>query len=293
LAKKIANVELEIIPVDLDYYRSISKKVEEIFEKYDQYYWMKGLDEGFLDLTNYLENNPKISVDAAVANVRNDVFKNTGLTCSAGIGSNTLISKLRTDFNKPNGQFRMESDEKEVLEYIRSLKVRVIPGIGKEREAILNMAFGIYTMKDVYEKREFLPVHFRPAALKIFARALAGVGELTGVEKSMEKKSENADSYTCSVTFSPTSSLYNIQKVILPVCTKLSEKLVETDKKCKKLSIEVKTNDLLVHSTQIQFPNSISNNENLLLGAKELVSQLLNNKAEKLCYLSITVTEFS
>ena len=52
-----------------------------------------------------------------VKELRSKIEKATdGLTASAGIAPNTLLAKVCSDFNKPNGQYEL-TGEKEVSEF--------------------------------------------------------------------------------------------------------------------------------------------------------------------------------
>ena len=61
------------------------------------------LDEAYMNLTPYLERT-KMTAEAAIAQMREEVKTETGLTVSAGCGPNTMIAKIAADFNKPDGQ---------------------------------------------------------------------------------------------------------------------------------------------------------------------------------------------
>ena len=105
-------------------------------------------------------------IESAVSEMRAKVEEKTKLTCSAGIGPNSLIAKIGSDYNKPNGQFRVQNDPEEVLEFIRKLDVRKAPGIGKRTEAILSLAYSIKSVADLFEKRHLLPIGFKGLAVK-------------------------------------------------------------------------------------------------------------------------------
>ena len=94
----------------------------------------------------------------------------------AGIGPNGLVSKIASDLNKPNGQFRVESSRESILNFIRPLPVRKIPFIGKMTTALLYEAFEIETVQQLYEKRAILPFGFKKASLQHFARVICGDG---------------------------------------------------------------------------------------------------------------------
>ena len=74
--------------------------------------------------------------------MRKEIFQKTNLTCSAGIAATKILAKICSDKNKPNGQFYLPHDRKEMLTFVSNLNVRKIPGIGEVTERMLN-AIGI------------------------------------------------------------------------------------------------------------------------------------------------------
>jgi len=58
------------------------------------------------------------------AELRAKVTAATGLTCSVGIGPNTMLAKIASDRHKPNGQFVIESTREAVLDFLRDLPIR-------------------------------------------------------------------------------------------------------------------------------------------------------------------------
>lgn len=63
--------------------------------------------------------------------MRYRVFKETQLTCSVGLGPNTMLAKVASDINKPNGQYELPDDPTALKEFVHSLSLRKVPGIGK------------------------------------------------------------------------------------------------------------------------------------------------------------------
>ena len=94
--------------------------------------------------------------------------------------------------NKPNGQFRVANDPDQVEEFVQKLPVRKMFGIGKVSAFILNEAFGISTVKDLYLKRHLLPFAFKKASLENYLHYMIGAGstvvdgtEDDGIQKSI------------------------------------------------------------------------------------------------------------
>ena len=60
------------------------------------------------------------------AEIRDLIYKETGLTCCAGIGPSKLLAKLVGEVHKPNMQTTIFPEKAE--EFLSSLRVRKIPG---------------------------------------------------------------------------------------------------------------------------------------------------------------------
>ncbi|NDI16623.1 MAG: DNA polymerase IV, partial [Verrucomicrobia bacterium] len=57
------------------------------------------LDEAYLDVTNH----PTLLATQIAKQIREAVFSELGITCSAGVAPNKLVAKIASDMNKPNG----------------------------------------------------------------------------------------------------------------------------------------------------------------------------------------------
>ncbi|TNN18129.1 DNA polymerase kappa subunit [Schistosoma japonicum] len=91
----------------------------------------------------------------AVREMRFRIFCATRLTCSAGIGPNTLIAKIASDWIKPCGQYEILNTLEAVDKFMQTMPVRKVPGIGYVTERRLD-AFGIKMCGDLIEKRGLL-----------------------------------------------------------------------------------------------------------------------------------------
>lgn len=118
---------LTLIPPKFEKYEAVSKIVREIFLEFTPHVQMLSLDEGYLDVTDCKHFNGSATLIAK--KIKNEIFKRTGLTASAGVAHNKMLAKIASDWNKPNGLFCI--DPKDVSEFIKILPLRKIPGIGK------------------------------------------------------------------------------------------------------------------------------------------------------------------
>jgi DNA polymerase kappa len=96
-----------------------------------------------------------------------------GLTCSAGVAPNFMLAKIASDRNKPDGQLLIGSDHEAVVNFLHPLATRKVSGIGRVTEKTLN-AFGVQTVRDLYEQRALVRFLFQPASAKFLLRASLG-----------------------------------------------------------------------------------------------------------------------
>lgn len=128
---------------DYEKYGKVSGEVMEILRSYAAHLEQASIDEAYLDLSHLgnFSNAAKTAED-----IKNKIRKEERLTASIGIGPNKLISKIASDFKKPNGLTIVLPEEAE--KFLEALPVRKIPGIGpKTEEALLKLK--VKSVKDL------------------------------------------------------------------------------------------------------------------------------------------------
>ena len=64
--------------------------------------------------------------EQVVCEMRESIFRATGITASAGIAPNKMLAKVASDLNKPNGQFLVEPTREGVLSFVQDLPIRKV-----------------------------------------------------------------------------------------------------------------------------------------------------------------------
>ncbi|MFT3991479.1 MAG: DNA polymerase IV [Luteolibacter sp.] len=132
---------LMLVPVRFDLYRGVSAYIRAIFGRFTDLIEPLSLDEAYLDVSHLNTRGSAIARE-----IRAQIFEETKLTASAGIGPNKMIAKIASDWHKPNGQ--KEVTEAEVAEFVAALPVGRIWGVGgKMRQKLEGM--GIKTCADL------------------------------------------------------------------------------------------------------------------------------------------------
>jgi DNA polymerase-4 len=139
--------ETIFIKPDFPKYHTYSQKIRSIFFKYTDLVEPLSLDEAYLDVTVNKVN--EVSATRIASAIKKEIVNETGLTASAGVAPNKFVAKIASDFKKPDGLTVVPPEK--VLDFIRPLPVRRIPGIGPKSDEHMSR-LGIRTVADLAEK---------------------------------------------------------------------------------------------------------------------------------------------
>ncbi|KAL2936599.1 DNA polymerase kappa [Bienertia sinuspersici] len=264
IARKLCP-ELIFVPVDFEKYNYYSSLTRKVFQRYDPNFISASLDEAYLDVTEVCRERDLRS-DEVAEEIRQSVFEETGLTCSAGVAPNRLLAKVCSDINKPNGQFILPNDRMAVMTFISSLPIRKIGGIGKVTEHILRSAFEINTCKDLLEKGSFLCAMFSPSLqVNFFLSVGLGLGSTDAPQARLRKSMSNER------TFSATEDEAFLYQKLAELAETLSTDLQMEGLRGRTLTLKLKTACFEVRTRAVTLPKYICSSEDILLHAKKLL----------------------
>uniref|UniRef100_A0A8C8TYI4 DNA polymerase kappa n=1 Tax=Peromyscus maniculatus bairdii TaxID=230844 RepID=A0A8C8TYI4_PERMB len=283
IAKRLCP-QLIIVPPNFDKYRAVSKEVREILAEYDPNFLAMSLDEAYLNITQHLEerqswpedkrryfnkagNSVKTVVVAsnlAASNV--DLLK---LAKPMGIAPNTMLAKVCSDKNKPNGQYQILPSRKAVMDFIKDLPIRKVSGIGKVTEKML-MALGIVTCTELYQQRALLSLLFSETSWHYFLHIALGLGS-TDLARDGERKSMSVER-----TFSEISHTEEQFSLCRELCTELARDLQKEGLKGRTVTIKLKNVNFEVKTRASTVPSALSTAEEIFAIAKELLRTEVN-----------------
>ncbi|BCL60685.1 DNA polymerase IV [Desulfomarina profundi] len=137
-------------------YKEVSLKIMKIFRQYTDLVEPLSLDEAFLDVTVNNTNNPSATLVAE--QIRRQIFRETGLTASAGVSYNKFLAKVASDVHKPNGITTIPPEH--AMDFLSSLPIGKFFGVGKVTEKKMT-DLGIKNGSDLRSwDREKLIIHF-------------------------------------------------------------------------------------------------------------------------------------
>jgi DNA polymerase-4 len=170
-----------LLPTDFDEYRRYSRAFKAAVAELAPVIEDRGIDEIYIDLTDVpgaqdaVGHDPHGGVRALAQEIRNNVRRATGLSCSIGVTPNKLLSKLASELDKPDGLTLLT--EADIAARLWPLPVRRINGIGPKAGAKLER-LGITTIGELALRNpEDLVGHFGASYGRWLHEAAHGIDE--------------------------------------------------------------------------------------------------------------------
>ena len=264
LAKnKLKKQDAVFLPADFDYYSDISSKAMKIIEKYADVFEYVGKDEAYLDVTSKTDNNFQ-KAEHHAQQLKNEIRNNLKLSCSIGITPNKLLSKIASDYKKPDGLTTVKLEQ--IKEFLSPLKIRAIPGIGKKTEDIFAQ-MNVNTIENLREINIF-------DLNKMFGRKTGGYifNSARGIDIELVKPRAPTIQFSKITTLKKNSKeLEFLRENIEELCVQLNKIAIKNNKMYRSVGIQFVNEDL---STKTK-SKMLKNPGNNVIELKKVVNQLL------------------
>ena len=256
---------LVIVGGDWMWYKQCSEGFIEICRSFSPVLQQFSIDECFIDMT--LRCTPENAV--AVATRLKDQVKNTlGFTVNVGIGSNKLLAKMASDFEKPDKVHTLW--ESEVQEKMWPLGVRDLLWVGKKTEERLT-AYGIHTIGQL---------------------ANLGIGSLTRLvgqkfaiqlhenangrdDSPVETEVAEAKSYSAERTFSKDyTDPKDIDRALFNVACIVAHRIRRDDFRASTVSMFIKHSDFTVQQKQTSLSQPTDVTAVILNEARRMLTEI-------------------
>ena len=136
--------DLVVLPPAMEKYRIASRQILAIYRDYTDLVEPLSLDEAYLDVTN--SPHCQGSATLIAQEIRARIAQSVGITASAGVAPNKFLSKIASDWNKPDGLFVIRPHE--IDAFVALLPVEKLFGVGKVTAAKLKR-LGAHTCADL------------------------------------------------------------------------------------------------------------------------------------------------
>lgn len=281
---RLANVaDAQFLPVDFEFYEAISKRAMNIMREHAEIFEYVSRDEAYLDITSMSSTNYKTASHIA-QQIKNEIRKTLSLTCSIGISPNKLVSKIASDYQKPDGLTIVEPDK--IKDFLDPLKIRDIPGLGKKTEESL-MNLGFKTVADLRNCNVFTLIeNFGRNTGTYLYRASKGIDDSIVAERGSNlqySKIATLEHDSIDATF--------IEKSLPELCSKVHVAVLKDSRTFRTVGIHFIRSDMVTQSRSFTLRNPTSSLDELKRVANTLLHEALESQNILVRRVGVKVSE--
>lgn len=209
-----------------DAYREASETVMEILQSYSQKFQPVSIDEAYLDVST------EKSATLIAKKIKNEIYKKTKLTASAGVSFNKFLAKTASKMDKPNGLFVIPPEK--ATQVLENLPIGDFHGIGKVTAKKMK-ALGIRNGKDL---KQWSLVKL----IKYFGKIGPYYYDIVrGIDKREVEQKYNRKSLGKEKTFrTDIGDIEELKAYLKTIATRICQKLQEKNYRIKTISLKIK-----------------------------------------------------
>lgn len=268
-AKKILvkHPEAIFLPVDHEYYDSVSERVMQIVRGTSPLFEQVSIDEAFVDVSSISHSDFDLAGNIA-KNLKKEILTEEKLTCSIGVGPNKLIAKMGADYKKPDGLTILPPEK--VNSFLKDLPVGKLIGIGAKTEKKME-ALGIGTIYDLSNfGANVLAEHFGKNLGPHFKRIAQGIDNDPVSPRPIEQLSR-------IITLKQDANSFSFEDQIRPLVTDLSKRLQALKLKAKVIGIIAITSELKTKNRAKTLESSTDSYDEILMISRTLFHDFFNS----------------
>ena len=263
----------------MEVYKKVSRQVMNILNEYSNLVEPLSLDEAFVDVSK--SKRCKGSATLIALEIKERIFKEVGLTASAGVSFNKFLAKMASDFRKPDGITVITEENSK--DFIRNLPIGKFFGVGRVTKNKLNN-IGIFKGEDLlkFSEEELIDIFSdRGKILYEFARGIDNrpvnpyrIRKSIGKEITLREDIEDID---------------EMIEILDRIAGRISESLCLLNKKGKTVTLKVKFNDFKHITRSITLEHFLKEQKEIMECVKDLIS-IVDFKNKKVRLLGITIS---
>ncbi|MDC8452429.1 MAG: DNA polymerase IV, partial [Candidatus Nitrosotalea sp.] len=284
--KKLEEIpEAVFLPTDFEYYTEISDKAMSIIRNHADIFEYVGRDEAYLDVTNRTEQDFKKAAHLA-QQLKNSLRTAIKLSSTIGVSSNKLVSKIASDYKKPDGLTIIEPQD--VASFLDPLPIRSIPGIGKKsEEKFLEMNLETISQLRSVDVFTLNGLFGRKVGSYIYNAA-------RGIDEEPVSPRHDPIQYSRIVTLKQDSKDFDfLAKDLEKLCDDLHETIIKDNILFKSVGIQFVQSDLSNKTKSKTLRNPTSSLDELKKTVIQLLKDSLEDQKLPIRRLGVRVSDFS
>lgn len=284
--KKLEEIpEAVFLPTDFEYYTEISDNAMSIIRNHADIFEYVGRDEAYLDVTNRTEQDFKKAAHLA-QQLKNSLRTTIKLSSTIGVSSNKLVSKIASDYKKPDGLTIIEPQD--VESFLDPLPIRSIPGIGKKsEEKFLEMNLETISQLRSVDVFTLNGLFGRKVGTYIYNAA-------RGIDEEPVSPRHDPIQYSRIVTLKQDSKDFDfLAKDLEKLCDDLHETIIKDNILFKSVGIQFVQSDLTNKTKSKTLRNPTSSLDELKKTVIQLLKDSLEDQKLPIRRLGVRVSDFS
>ena len=272
---------LIILPVDYRFYTMMSHQFINFIKRYTKIVEQASVDECFADFTDAIKGVK--NVPEFFKKLQADLYKETKLKCSIGVGTTKFIAKMGSDYKKPMGLTIIHKSD--IAKILYPLPLEKMFGIGKKTCPRLKKK-GINTIGDLADACNNNEEVMKEELGKFFYVIkdwVNGKGSDEVVTEEWDPKSIG----NSTTLMSDTNNKETIASTFRWLAKEVSDRAIRQNKLGPTIQIVVKESDFVVHNKSITLENPTNNYEVIFDTAMKLYEKNFSNLTVRL--LGITL----
>ena len=234
------------LPVRMSRYKEVSEQIFEIFYRFTPLVEPLSIDEAFLDVTGStrLFGHPIY----IAKNIKQMVFKEIGLTVSAGVAPSKFVAKIASDMDKPDGLTVVPPDR--IREFLDPLPIKKMWGVGKVTQKALS-SLNIRTFRELsLTAVKVLEQKFGKHGIKMHQLSM-GIDERDVVPEHDVKSIGHEETFPHDIT-----ELDEAKKELLSLANRVSRRMRRNSVTGRTIILKVKYNDFVQVTRSKTLPKS-------------------------------------
>lgn len=272
-----------LVPADPAKYSHACKRLIKIWEHYTPAVELFSIDEAFLDVTGCgdLFGDPV----AIAVRIKEQIWREEGLTCSIGIAPNKLLAKLGSDMVKPDGLVLIAPDD--VPEVMENLPVKDLCGIGPSLSGQLAY-MGVRTCGELGRT----PLRYLAARFGALGGRLRDMGrgiDGSAVKAMHDQEREEARSIGHSMTLEQDcADRERLERHILQLSEKVGRRMRRNGYRGRTVSLTLRYADFTTFSRQRRLPRSLCHGPDVFSAAIGIFRDIGLKQPVRLVGLSVS-----
>jgi DNA polymerase IV len=271
-----------VLPVRMDRYIEVSRRIHEIFDKYTTLVEPVSVDEAFLDVTDSARLYG--GVEAVGRAIKAEIKDKLHLTASVGVAPNKFLAKLASDLEKPDG-FTVITEEN-LHDVLDPLDVGKVWGVGKKTEKLLKSK-GIATIGQLRK----WPVESLRRIVGNYADDLVALA--SGIDDRQVETGRDAKSVSSEETFATDiANVETLAGVLLGQVEEVAGRLRQDGLRARTITLKLRYGDFrtITRSLTLSEPTDVT--QTLWEEARKMLSKWKKQEGGPLRLLGFGVSGF-